>query len=235
MRRFHRLIVISTMLMVPCAYATPDRESLIAAWEQRIAEMPATTEFEKLGNGEYTLRDTDLPYEGRLKLLGALVRDADQTYVETDFTHTGLVDFQLVDLPVERVSSQSYYYWLTDRQTLYYSAGQSKWLDPGAYHRALSLSYNSTAPFGALTFMLNYGIWVLLIGLIAVVFVAVIRQAKKARTLMDETAAINQQARDNLDRSKAMQDEVMAVTREMRDLQVENNATLERILQALGR
>ncbi len=233
MRFLHALIVVAAVLVIPAALAAPDRESLIETWEQRIADMPATAEFRFLGDGVYEIRDTDLPYTGKLKLLGARVRDADQTVVATDFTHVGLVDSQLVDLPVERASSQSFYYWLADRQNLHYSAAEQRWVDPATYHRALKASYGSPTSRCVLSFMLNYGIWILLITLVGMIFIAVVRQAKKARALMDETAAINQQARDNLDRSKAMQDELMAVTREMRDPQAETNLLLARILKAV--
>jgi hypothetical protein len=83
--------------------------------------------------------------------------------------------------------------------------------------------------------MLNYGIWLLLIGLLVLVFIAVGRQAKKARALMDDSAAINQQARDNLDRRQSMQDEILSIARETRDLQSENNQLLKEILSALRR
>ena len=86
--------------------------------------------------------------------------------------------------------------------------------------------------FGALSFMVNYGIWILLIALVIFVFVGLNRQTKKARALMDETAAINQQARENLDRAAKMQDEGLAIARESRDLQSETNELLRQMLDA---
>jgi len=52
---------------------------------------------------------------------------------------------------------------------------------------------------------------------------------------MDDSAEINEQARKNLDRAEAMQDEVLAIARETRNLQKESNELLARMLQALQR
>ncbi len=197
--------------------------------------LPGTVAFEKLGDGRYRLEDTDLPYEGEIRLVGALVRPVDTAGVETGFAHFGMVEFELVDLRPERLSSQSYYYWLSDRQTLHYSETEQRWVDPATYQSALTERFSGGLSLGPLSFMLNYGIWVFLIALIVFVFLAVGRQSKKARGLMDDSAAINQQARENLDRTQAMQDEVLAIARETRDLHAESNALLKEILLKLQR
>lgn len=217
------------------AWAEADRESLIEAWEAHVAGLPGTVEFEALGEGIYRLQDTDLPYEGDIKLVGALVRISESPGFETDFTHFGMVEFELVDLPEERLASQSYYYWLADRQTLHYSGAEERWMSPLAYQSAISEQYSPDVSFGALGFMLNYGIWIPLVLLIAFVFVAVHRQAKKARSLMDQSESINRRASENLDRSERLQDEVLTISREMRDLQIENNELLKKMVDALGR
>lgn len=219
----------------PEALAGPDRESLVAAWETHVADLPGTESFEKTADGVYQYKDSDLPYEGELKLLGALVRPSESAGFETEYTHLGMVDFELTDLPMERLTSQVYYYWLADRQTLHFSETAQEWVDAVAYQESISNLYAGGSSYGALSFMLNYGIWVFLIGLIIFVFVAVGRQAKKARSLMDETAEINQQARANLDRAEKMQNEVLTIARESRDLQKENNDLLNRMLQVLQR
>ena len=228
------LLALCTLFSVD-ALADADRESLIAAWEAHIAGLPGTESFEQTADGVYQYKDTDLPYDGELKLLGVLVRPSESAGFETDFTHFGMVDFELSDMPVERLSTQLYYYWLADRQTLHYSKSAQEWVDASAYQESITDLYGGTPSFGALSFMLNYGIWVLLIGLLIFVFVGVNKQAKKARSLMDETAEINDKARQNLDRAEAMQDEVLSIARETRDLQKEGNELLARMLQALQR
>ena len=228
-------------LLALCAFfpvdvlADADRESLVAAWEAHITGLPGTESFEKTADGVYQFKDTDLPYEGALKLLGVLVRPSESAGFETDFTHFGMIEFELTDLPAERLSSQVYFYWLADRQTLHYSESAQEWVDASTYQASITDLYSGTPSFGALSFMLNYGIWVLLIGLIIFVFVGLNRQTKKARSLMDDTADINEQARKNLDRAEAMQDEVLSIAREARDLQKENNELLAKMLQALQR
>ena len=223
------------LLVAPSAGAAADRDSLLEAWEAYMVALPGTTAFQRVEDGVYQLEDSELPYAGELRLIGILVRPADGGGLRSEFSHFGMVDFELPDLAAERLASQSYYYWLADRQTLHYSAAADRWVDTAAYNAALTESYGLDADFGMLSFMLNYGIWALLIGLIVVVFVAVGRQARKARDLMDETAAINKKARENLDRAAGMQDEVVAVARETRDLQAENNELLKQLVDVLKR
>ena len=86
-----------------------------------------------------------------------------------------------------------------------------------------------------MSFMMKYGIWLLLIALVIFVFIGAHRQLKKNRALMDETAAINEKARENVERAQAMQDEVLAISRQTLELQAENNETLKKILDAMDR
>ena len=227
------IILLVGALATHYARAEPNRDSLVEAWEAHIAARPSTVIFESVGDGVYRLEDSDLPYEGELKVVGALVRSADTAGYDTGFNYLGMVDFQLSDMPADRMSSQVYYYWLSDRQTLHYSEAEQRWVDTADYQASISDIYSSGSSFGALSFMLNYGIWVIIIGLLVFTFVAIGRQAKKARSLMDETAAINQKARENIERAEGLQDEVLAIARESRDLQSENNALLRQLLDTL--
>lgn len=235
MRRTANILFLLVLIAVQVAAAQPDRDSLIEAWEAYVAALPGTSRFEATGDGVYQLKDADLPYDGEVKLVGVLVRSAEATGFDSGFTSIGMVDFELADIPEERLASQSYYYWLADRQTLYYSDAEQRWMGPADYQATITELYSGSASVGVLSFMLNYGLWLLLIGLLVFAFIAVGRQAKKARGIMDDSAAINQQARENLDRSKSMQDEVLLIARESRDLQSENNQLLKDILSALKR
>ncbi len=217
------------------ALAQPDRTSLVEAWEAHIASLQGTARFEAIGDGVYQFEDIDLPYEGELTIVGALVRPAESAGFETGYSHTGMVDFRLADLPAERLSSQVYYYWLTDRQTLHYSEAQQRWVDTATYQQSITNMYSSGTSYGALSFMLNYGIWIFLIALIVFIFIAISKQTKKARSLMDDSAAINQKARENIDRAEGLQDELLTIARENRDLQSENNELLKKMLEALIR
>ncbi len=216
-------------LLSSVAGAAADRESLLAAWEAHMAALSDTAQFEAIGDQRYRLEDTALPYEGEVRVVGVLLRGADS--FAGDFTHFGMVEFELVDLPPERQASQSYYYWLTDRQTLHYSSAEDRWVDTATYNAALQAHYGYAGDFGGFSFMLNYGIWVVLLGALVLVIVVVTRQAKKARALMDESAAINRRARENIDRAAALQDEALAVARQSVELQAETNALLRRLVE----
>ena len=211
----------------------PDRDSLVNAWEAHVAALPSTVAFDPLGDGVYRFEDSDLPYDGELRIVGALVRTAETAGYDTGFSHLGMVDFELTDIPVERLSSQVYYYWLSDRQTLHFSDSEQRWVDTASYQASISSIYSPGASYGALSFMLNYGIWIVLIAVVVFGIIAVGRQAKKARSLMDDSAAINDKARQNIDRAEGLQNEILAIARETRDLQADNNALLRQMLDAL--
>ena len=216
------------------AHAEADRASLIKAWEAYMASLPSITNFEKTGDGKYRFSDTELPYEGELILHGALVRSLG-TPDDSIFSHTGMLEFELADLPEERLSSQLYYYWIADKQMLYYSTIRGDWISQTQYTDEFSGNYGYDSNFWFMSFMMKYGIWILLIVLIVFLFRGVNTQMKKNRALMDDTAAINEKARENVDRAQAMQDEVLAISRQSLELQAQNNETLKKILEALSR
>lgn len=235
MRRFIPGVCVLILVLMASsnAVATPDRESFLTAWQAHLASLPSTTALEPVSEGVFHFSDSDLPYDGELKIAGVLIRHVDSGGYASDFTHIGMVEFELTDIPPERMSSQLYYYWLTDRQSLYYSQQAQRWVNPAFYQESLTEGLSGGGPFSAMSFMMNYGIWVFLIALIIYVFVAVGRQMKKSRSLMDETAAINAQARENIDRAKGLQDELLAIARDSRDLQAENNKLLKEAVDAL--
>lgn len=222
------------VLATAAAFAAPDRESLLSQWEQELRSQDGTESFEDLGGGVYRLQDSNLPYDGELRVLGVVIRSPDILGVTGDFTHMGMVEFELADLPPERLGSQGYYYWLADRQTLHYSESRGQWVGPAEYQAAIAGSYHDLAS-APLSFMLNYGIWIPLVALIAFVFVLAGRQARKAKSLMDDGADINRKARENLDRSEKLQEQVLQIAREARDLQAETNRLLAEIAGTLRR
>ena len=235
--RFRSQIIL--MLLGLClavgVHAEADKESLLEAWEEHVRSLPGTISLEATDEGRYRLQDADLPYDGDLRVVSALVRPADNAGFDTGFSHMGLVEFTLDDLPPERLASQSYYFWIADRQTLHYSTAGQRWVSGGEYQASLTDIYGGESSFTALSFMLNYGIWILLVGLILLVGITVSRQTRKASSLMDETREINQLASKNLDRARGMQDEVLEIAREARDLQKENNKLLVQIRDAVQR
>lgn len=234
MRQVAALIaVVLTALYAPQVSADASRESLVAAWEAHIASLPGTIGFEAVGDGVYEFEDSDLPYAGKLTIVGALVRSTESAGYETGYSHTGMVDFRLSDLPEERLSSQVYYYWLTDRQSLHYSEAEQRWVDTATFQQSITDMYDTGTTFSALYFLLNYGVWIVLILLALFGIVAVSKQTRRARALMDDSASINEQARQNIDRAEGLQDELLAIARETRDLQSQNNALLQQMLDAL--
>lgn len=230
---------LAILLLVPFiateASADANRESLIGAWEAHVRSLPGTVRLETAGDDVFELEDTDLPYEGELTIVGVLVRPVESVGYETGYSHIGIVELALADMPAELASTQVYYYWLNDRQTFYYSVAEQRWVDTPTYQASIADIYEPDAPFGALSFMLNYGIWIFIFALVIFGFVAVGKQTAKARALLDDSASINQKARENIDRAESLQTELLGIARETRDLQTENNALLKQMLDALKR
>ncbi|MGI9234450.1 MAG: hypothetical protein ACR2RD_12515 [Woeseiaceae bacterium] len=227
------LLLLLSALVAHEARAEANRESLIEAWEAQIASLPGTARFESVADDVYQIEDTDLPYEGVLTIVGALVRANETAGYDTGFTHIGMVDFRLADMSEDLLASQVYYFWLNERQTLYYSDTEQRWVNTATFQASYADMYDIDSSFGALSFMLNYGIWIFLIALMIFVFIAVGKQTKKARSLMDDSAAINEKARANIDRAEGLQDEILAIARDSRDLNLESNVLLRQILDAL--
>lgn len=226
--------ILLLLLLTSAALASePDRASLIAAWEDAVRSLPSTVTLEATGDGTYRLEDSELDYAGELVVTGTLIRPNDSYGYDTEFTHFGMIEFELTELPPERLTSQLYYYWLSDRQSLHYSSKSNTWLGTKAYQQSFLPGEDYGLSFGPLAFMMNYGIWILLVALFVVVFMSLNRQQRKAKSLMDDTADINRMARENLERAEAMQKEVIAIAREAQTLQKQNNALLERIADAV--
>lgn len=247
-------ILLLVLLLSPAAFAAePDRASLIAAWEEYVRGIPTTGKLEALGDDRYALVDSELEFDGELKINGVLIRAQENYGVETEFSHFGMIELELVDLPTERLGSYLYSYWLADRQTLYYSTERAGWVDAKAYQQSFTSPGSVVGSRSLLMFVMDYGIWILLVGLIISVYVFLNRQQRSSKSLMDdsedlnkmarenieradrlqeETAEINKMARDNLERAERMQSEVIDVARSMVEMQKQSNELLERIANA---
>ena len=226
-----KLILLLLLVSSVAVADEPDRASLISAWENALRALPSTTTLEATGDSTYRFEDSEIDYAGELVVTGALIRPSDNYGFDTDFTHFGMVEFELTDLPPERLTSQLYYYWLSDRQTLHFSSKSDTWLSTKAYQQSFTPGEDFGMSLGPLAFMMNYGIWILLV----FVFLSLSKQQKKAKSLMDDSADINRMARENLERAEAMQQEIVSIAREAQELQKQNNALLERIAGAVER
>lgn len=228
------LVLAALAVSVSAGAAEPSRQSLIDAWVEFMPSAPGTIAFEVRGDGVYYLEDENLPYAGEVRVVSALVREAEAAADGMPFTHMGMVEFQLVELPAERLQTQNYYYWLADRQTLHFSDVDETWVGPAAYRDAIQDFYGRDDSFGPLSFMLNYGIWIFLVALLVWVFSLLNRHSRKARSLMDDSASINEKARENLERSEQMQKEAIEISRALLDVQKANKKLLEQIRDRLG-
>ena len=228
-----RKLLVLLLLLSPAAFANePDRASLIAAWEEYVRSLPSTEKLEALGDDRYALSDTELDFDGELRIKGVLIRSQENYGVETEVSHFGMIELEVVDLPPEQLGTYLHSYWLADRQTLYYSTERNSWVDPKAYQQSFTSPASVTSAWAPMMFMMNYGIWILLIALLISVFMFLNRQQRKAKSLMDDSADINQMARENIERAERLQDEMIDIARSMHEMQKQNNELLERIAKA---
>ncbi len=98
----------------------PSKESLIAAWEEKISEHPDTVRFEKTKQeGVYAFETTLFPYQGRLKVLNTLIQDRDVSEyeymyydydMEDDSGYIGAVETELLDVQDQKSFFKKYPY-----------------------------------------------------------------------------------------------------------------------------
>lgn len=226
-----RIVVIFMLVLTGFGvHAQPDKASLLDAWETRIVELGGTLDPQP--DDTYLLTDDSLPYEGTVVVVSTLIRAApEQSYGDVQVSHSGIVEFRLEDLPVERTGSQLYYYWLTDRQNFQFLDDSQEWISQSQYNNLLQNSRGSS--YSALSWFVNWGFWIVV--LILVIWLAVFlgRSQKKAKSLMSDSADINNLARENIERSAELQAEMAGLARKNAQLMEDNNVLLRQILESV--
>lgn len=206
----------------------PTRESLIAAWEARIAREGT---LEKLPDGTYRLDAPEIGYSGRLVLDGAVLRD--QPFAEqTGIGHLGVVDFTLADLPPARAASQGVMLWRSGLQQFVHLPGRG-WLSGEEAYDPSGFPPEGNGIWWNL--LLGWGGWLVVLAGLGLLLVVAARQSRRARGIMDESDALHAKASANLDRARALHDEQAELVRRSVATAEESNRLLAAILDELRR
>lgn len=217
---------------VPLAGA-PDRAALLEGWAAHMANLDATHTFEQVDEDSWYLEDNELPYTGQINVVGTTVRPMEYGGFESGFSAFGIVEMELVELPETRRQAQTVIYWLNDRQMLYFLDEEQRWVNSAAYQQALAETFDEDYYYSPYGWVYDYGFSLFLIGVVIVAFIFFSRQVNRASAIQEEARVINQKALENIERSKKVQDESIAISRELRDIQVENLELLKDIRDAL--
>lgn len=225
-----RLVLI--LLLPTLACAAPDRAGLIQAWE---AAMRHDGALEAQAGGDYHYRSESLGYDGRVRLLTAIVR-ADRAGRAGDdpVAAHGTVDFDLTDLPVAQQAapqaSVGVASWKAERQNFVYVDDRQAWLSiadwAAAYYRG-----GDTTRGG----WLRWGIVPALLAVLALAVALVYAVQRRAFRLLRDSAEVNRLGRENIARAAELRDAQLAATQESLELARRNAATLSAILDELRR
>jgi len=228
MRRF----VVLILLLPALACAAPDRPGLIHAWE---AAMRRDGTLEAQADGDYRYRSESLGYDGRVRLLAAIVRaEAGRRRGDDRVAARGTVDFDLPDLPVAQASPQAsagVAGWKAERQNFVYVDDRQAWLSIAEWAAAYYRDDDRASAEG-------WSRWGLVLALLAVLVLAVAfvyAVQRRAFGLLRDSAEVNRLGRENIVRAAELRDAQLAATQESLELARRNAATLAAILDEIRR
>lgn len=228
MRRVPFVLLCLILLLPAIAIAAPDRAGLIKAWE---ADMRRDDQLDALPDGSYHFKSESLGYDGGVRILAAIVRDEGMGRNDPTMQANGSVDFDLIDLSPEQRASSVFGMWKAGRQSFVYDGEKNAWLSIAAWAKARnsSGSFRDTLSDGLLSSAGLYGFLLFL----ALAFLVVVRQQRKARALLDDSSALNRMGREDIERTRALREAQAASMRESLELARHNAQTLDAILAQL--
>lgn len=230
-----RLFVLLFLLLPAFANAGPDRAGLISAWE---AAMRSDGALEAQADGDYRYRSESLGYDGRVRLLTAIVRSEGTPGAMTyGMQAVGSVDFELPDLPASSQGSPSsgLMSWKAERQNFFYDANKQTWLSMAEWAHAQGENDGEGASVFWSHWLRTYGVLVgVLVFLVAVLWGAA-RQQRRVRGLLAESHEVNRLGRENIERAASLREAQAAAMQESLELARRSAAAVEAILEELRR
>lgn len=228
MRRFALLFLLLPALV----RAAPDRAGLIQVWE---AAMRRDGTLEAQADGGYRYRSESLGYDGRVKLLTAIVRPEGVAGVGNQAT--GSVDFELSDLPASSQGFQSpgILSWKAEHQNFFYDADKQAWLSMAEWARTYQGVDDEDAPASWSYRLRTYAPIAGLLVFLALLLWGTARQQRRAHALMAESHEINRLGRENVERANELREAQMATMQESLELARRCAAAAESILEELRR
>jgi hypothetical protein len=209
------------------ATPSPDRASLVAAWERTISR---DAKLARTGPDRYTIEADEIGYRGPLSINAVLVRE--QPASGAGFSHVGVVDFALDELPAGRANSHAVMVWRSGAQQFYFDAARG-WRASDELAQEMTQAFDSSG-LGLLAAAGGSGlIFLLPLAVLGLIVWLGMRNSRRARNLFDETRGLNDEARRDLERNRALQDEQMQILRRSIALNEDSNRLLREIAEAL--
>lgn len=227
MRRFILLLV----LWPAFAFAAPDRAGLIAAWE---AAMRSDGTLDAQSDGSYRYRNEAIGYDGKVKIVSAIVRTP--RVEAADRGAFGTVDFDLADLPGVRTDAPptGLAMWKSERQSFVYDASTQAWQTSTEWAR--SRHYGDGGVRSTLLgWTMEYAIPIGLLALVVAVFGWLVRVQRQAKKQLAASSEVNRLARENIERAAQLQQAQRERLDESLQLARRSAAALEAILEELRR
>ncbi|MBI1216168.1 MAG: hypothetical protein GC185_10160 [Alphaproteobacteria bacterium] len=204
--------------------AAPARAALVGYWESYMRKDPHVSRFKETGTaGVYDFKTDFFPYDGRLKLLNAVVTKAEDSYYPG--LYSGIVEVELMDAKPDffKKYAASYGAW-TRQNYFYFDAKKNVWFPSTEWSTyTMDLKGGGTiykaAPWQRLA--ASWGPWVFYCVLILGLLVFA-RRANK-RVWSHNTRALEEQQR-----GLAMVEESQRIQKEQTELLKEILATLKK-------
>ena len=211
------LFLAACVLVAPgAAKAEPmDEASLLAAWEQAVLGDPETIALDSLGDNRYYFETTRFPYAGELVVLNMSI---DQALGPHD-TPMGVVEVELADADDEFYNrfAMSYGQW-SQYNFLYYDQETGQWLTA----REMDADMFAACDVPWYSSLLGVDLFWLLFLVLCVVFLVFAvgkssRQMKKAMAAQEKALANNQAVLELAHQNLVLQQETLAVLKDIRD------------------
>lgn len=208
---------------------TPDRESLISAWEALQRKDPQVIAFEKLEPGLYRFQTSRFPFDGKLRVLNVAIDELDGFPDENGGFALGVVEIELLDLPEDFLAkyAQSYGFWYRTN-TLYFARQSGRWLSVNEWQETFARQYRGW--LRCLGIGGTNWIWWIVLG-VFLAFAAIL--ARRTQRQMNRAMAAQDQAIS--DQKQALERQAYAVQLSEQSLRLgeRQNALLEDILAEL--
>lgn len=225
-----RRVLLLILLFLPVlTFAAPERAGLISAWE---AAMGRDGTLDTLPDGSYHYRNESIGYDGRVKVVSAIVRTADERGPD-DISANGSIDFDLIDMPSAPEGPPSFGLasWKADRQSFVYNIDKQIWQSTMEW---ASARYRDQGWFNRDWLLMN-ALPVVFVVLFGFVLWNAIRQQRRVGRHLAASEEVNRMGRESLELASGMREAAMAVVQESLAIARRNAETLDAILLELRR
>jgi len=211
------VVLLLVSVAAVAAALVPDRDGLLAAWETRVRDDPATLRFEPLGDGRYRFATERFPFDGILEVTEVVLDDRGAEGALGVITGHVVVELEGVDDDFRRRHAMSLGLWDSGHMLMWDPDGDG-WIPMSQWSARLQDRYGRWW-----TGWLPSLLW---LAVPAVIILMLWGLSRRANRQMREAMAQQQQALEQQDRAMRMHEEGLELAREA-------NRLLTRVVDAL--